>query len=57
MVSQLCAYGIVLWLCPVGPLVLIGLGVQIGRHGARTVLTRALVRVFGNAPEGEEQKV
>jgi hypothetical protein len=52
MVEQLCAYGLVVWLCPVGPLVLIGLGIQVGRHGWRHVITTGLLKVFGVPKEG-----
>ena len=48
MFGQLCAYGIVLWLCPVGPMVLIGIGIQIGKQGFRPWLTQNLTRVFGS---------
>ena len=54
MFEQLCAYGIVVWLCPVGPLVLIGLGIQIGKYGFRHVLTRGLVSLFPSPMERGE---
>ena len=52
MVEQLCAYSIILWLFPVGPLVLISIGIQVGRHGWRHVITAALLKVFGVSKEG-----
>ena len=52
MVEQLCAYGIILWLFPLGPIVLVGLGIQVGRHGWRHVITAALLKVFGVPKEG-----
>ena len=51
MVGQLCAYGFVLWLCPVGPLLLIGLGIQVGKYGWRVVIGRAARKVFGEVKE------
>jgi len=54
MFEQLCAYSIVLWLCPVGPLVLIGIGIQIGRQGFRPWLTNSLVNIFGTGGAANE---
>ena len=51
MVGQICAYGVVLWLCPVGPLLLIGLGIQVGRHGWKYVVRTALTKIFGQVKE------
>jgi len=55
MVEQLCAYGIVVWLCPVGPLVLIALGMQFGKYGVRATLTRWLTSWFPSPAEGVEK--
>lgn len=54
MVEQLCAYSILAWLCPVGPLVLIGVGMQFGKYGVRATLTRWLLSVFPTPMEGGE---
>ena len=48
MFEQLCAYGMVLWLCPIGPMVLIGIGIQIGKYGFRHWLTSVLVKIAGS---------
>jgi len=50
MFEQLCAYGIVVWLCPLGPIVLISLGIQIGRHGFKHVVSQFLFKLFPEGP-------
>ncbi len=52
MVGQLIAYIIVLWLCPVGPILLVWLGIAVGHHGWKHVITVALLKIFGVPKEG-----
>lgn len=53
MVEQLCAYGLLCWMFPLGPLLCLWIGIQIGRLGWRPALTMMLVKIFGALPESE----